>query len=177
MMARVRSKDSKGELALRRALHARGVRYRLHASDVTGCPDVVIRKYRLAIFMDGDFWHGNAWRLRGLPSLEAQFPTHTEWWTTKIRRNIERDEQVNAALRAEGWHVLRFWESDVLRDPEAGADRVLQVLHSYYLGRDATHRNNIPPSATTATRASSLTNPKRGTAATAPGASALTVMP
>jgi DNA mismatch endonuclease (patch repair protein) len=128
MMARVRSKDSKAELALRRAIHARGIRFRLHASDVPGRPDLVIRRHRLAVFVDGDFWHGNAWRLRGLPSLASQFPTRTEWWTKKIERNIERDREVDASLRADGWHVVRLWESDVLREPEAAADRVSAVL-------------------------------------------------
>jgi DNA mismatch endonuclease (patch repair protein) len=128
MMARVGSKDSKAELALRRALHARGVRFRLHVRDLEGRPDLVIRKHRLAIFVDGDFWHGNAWRLRGLPNLESQFPTRTEWWTNKIRRNMARDEHVNAELRADGWLVLRMWESDILSDPYAAADNVTAIL-------------------------------------------------
>lgn len=127
-MARVRSKDSRAELELRRALHARGVRFRLHAGDILGRPDLVIRKYRLAVFVDGDFWHGNAWRLRGLPSLEAQFPARTNWWATKIRRNMDRDEEVTAALENDGWRVLRFWESDVLRDPESAAARVAAAI-------------------------------------------------
>jgi DNA mismatch endonuclease (patch repair protein) len=128
MMARVRSKDSKAELALRRALHARGVRYRLHAKDVPGRPDIVIRARRIALFVDGDFWHGNAWRLRGLPSLEAQFPSRVEWWSAKLRRNMERDREVNAELKANGWRVMRVWESDVLRDPEGTADRAFAII-------------------------------------------------
>lgn len=128
MMARVRSRDSKAELALRRAIFARGIRYRLHARELVGCPDLVIRKHRVAVFVDGDFWHGNAWRLRGLPNLEAQFPTRTQWWTSKIQRNMRRDEEVNVALRAEGWKVLRIWESEVLRDPEAAASSVIALL-------------------------------------------------
>jgi DNA mismatch endonuclease (patch repair protein) len=77
MMARVRNKDSKAELALRRALHAAGVRYRLHAPDVTGRPDLVIRSRRLAVFVDGDLWHGNPEeiRRRGRDSLGDLFPT------------------------------------------------------------------------------------------------------
>jgi DNA mismatch endonuclease, patch repair protein len=128
MMARVRSKDSRAELALRRALHAQGLRYRLHAGDVLGRPDLVIRKDRIAVFVDGDFWHGNAWRLRGLPSLEALFPTRTEWWTNKIRRTMERDKEVTATLRSDGWVVLRIWESEVLEDPVSAAGRVMAVI-------------------------------------------------
>jgi DNA mismatch endonuclease, patch repair protein len=127
-MARVKSKDSKAELALRRELHARGVRFRLHAADVVGRPDVVIRRAKLAVFVDGDFWHGNAWRLRGLPSLEALFPNRTEWWVSKIQRTMRRDEEVTSALENAGWTVVRLWESDILNDSRAAAERVVAVL-------------------------------------------------
>ncbi len=128
MMAAVRSKDSKAELALRRALHSRGVRFRLHARDIEGRPDIVIRSKRLAVFVDGDMWHGNAWRLRGLERLEDMFPTNTGFWTRKISRNMERDRLVTNRLAEQGWTVVRVWESDVLPDPEAAAQRVLGVL-------------------------------------------------
>lgn len=128
MMAAVRGKDTKAELALRRALHRRGLRYRLHASDVPGRPDIVIRSRRLAVFADGDMWHGNAWRLRGLSRLEDMFPTNTEFWTKKIRRNMERDREVTARLTGEGWIVVRIWESEILADPDAAAQEVLDAL-------------------------------------------------
>ncbi len=128
MMAAVRGKDTKAEMALRRALHRRGLRFRLHASDVTGRPDLVIRSRRLAVFADGDMWHGNAWRLRGLDRLEDMFPNNTEFWTKKIRRNIERDREVTARLAEEGWTVVRLWESDILADPDAAASKVLDAL-------------------------------------------------
>lgn len=129
-MAAVRSRDSKAELALRRALHARGVRYRLHARDVAGRPDIVIRRYRLAVFVDGDMWHGNpaTWRRRGLPSMAAMFPSRTEWWLAKIKRTMERDRAVTTELKAEGWTVVRVWESEVLADPAKAANRVLLAL-------------------------------------------------
>ena len=128
MMAAVRSKDSKGELALRRALHARGLRYRLHARDVPGRPDLVIRSRRLAVFVDGDMWHGNEHHRRSLSSLADLFPTRTDWWVAKIERNMQRDREVNARLAADGWTVIRIWESEVLADPAKAADRVLDVL-------------------------------------------------
>jgi len=129
-MARVRNKDSKAELALRRALHAAGVRYRLHAPDVTGRPDLVIRSRRLAVFVDGDLWHGNPdeVRRRGRASLAELFPTRTDWWVAKIERTVARDREVTEALRAEGWTVLRLWEHDVLRDPAGSANTVRQAL-------------------------------------------------
>ena len=123
MMAAVRSKDSKAELLLRRALWRKGLRYRKHAK-LTGKPDVVFGSARIVVFVDGDFWHGNAWRLRGLPNLEAMFPHRTEWWVKKINRNMERDLEVTVALKREGWKVLRFWESAVLRDVERIANRI-----------------------------------------------------
>lgn len=128
MMAAVRGKDTKAELALRRALHRRGLRYRLHPSDVFGRPDIVIRSRRLAVFADGDMWHGNAWRLRGLGRLEDMFPNNTEFWTKKIRRNMERDREVTARLTEEGWTVVRLWESDILVNPDAAARKVLKAL-------------------------------------------------
>lgn len=123
-MAAVKSKDTKAELALRRELHARGVRYRLQAKDVVGRPDLVIRKYRIAVFVDGDMWHGNEHVRRGLPNLEAMFPTHTDFWCGKIRRNVQRDREVNEHLRSEGWTVLRFWATDVEADPSVAASVV-----------------------------------------------------
>jgi DNA mismatch endonuclease (patch repair protein) len=124
MMAAVRNKDSKAELALRSALHRRGRRFRLHAKDLPGRPDVIFRSSKLAVFVDGDFWHGNAWRLRGLSSLEAQFPNRTDWWSAKIRRTIERDRAVDRLLLDRGWSVLRIWESEILNDPHGAAARV-----------------------------------------------------
>jgi len=128
MMAAVRNKDSKAELALRRELHARGMRYRLHARDVPGRPDLVIRSRRFAVFVDGDMWHGNEHRRRGMTSMAELFPTRTDWWVAKIERNMQRDQEVNEQLAADGWTVIRIWESEVLADPAKAADRVLDAL-------------------------------------------------
>jgi len=130
MMSRVRNKDSRAELALRRALHAAGLRYRLHAPDVLGRPDLVIRSRRLAVFVDGDLWHGNPdeVRRRGRGSLAELFPTRTEWWVAKIERTVRRDREVTDGLRSQGWRVVRLWEHDVLRDPEGCARTVLESL-------------------------------------------------
>ena len=127
-MSRVRSKNTKPELALRRELHARNIRYRLHASDLPGTPDLVIRKYRLAVFVDGDKWHGNEHRLRGLKRLEDLYPTNTDFWVAKITANMERDKRVNAKLIADGWHVVRVWASEILANTDAVADRIEAVL-------------------------------------------------
>lgn len=116
VMAAVRNRNSAAELAIRRRLWLNGVRYRVR-SKLPGKPDIVFPRQRIVVFVDGDLWHGNSWRVRGLPSLESQFPTNTAWWVTKIRRNMARDAEVNEQLCATGWTVLRYWESEVLADP------------------------------------------------------------
>lgn len=140
-----RSTDTRPELILRRELHRRGIRYRLHARDVVGKPDLVVRKLRLAVFVDGDFWHGNRWRLRGLTRLEEDFHRNRDWWVAKIRRNVDRDREVDDRLAGEGWTVLRVWESDVLADVAAAADRVQEAIRD---ARSATADGPLGPSGT-----------------------------
>src|SRR5688572_14804948 len=95
IMASVRAKDTRPELAVRKRLWALGYRYRVHPKGVFGRPDVVFPRLKIAIFIDGDFWHGNPreWRRRGFERMEDLFPSRTEWWADKIRRNIERDRK------------------------------------------------------------------------------------
>lgn len=130
IMRRVKSRDTKPELILRRAVHAKGGRFRVQARDVPGRPDLVVRSRKVAVFVDGDLWHGNPeeWRRRGHNQLAGMFPTRTDWWVNKIERNITRDRQVNRQLAEEGWRVLRIWASDVLHDPDHAATRVLALL-------------------------------------------------
>jgi len=130
IMAAVRSRDTRPELALRRVLHRQGIRYRVHAPDVFGNPDLVIRKYRIAVFVDGDMWHGNEHVRRGLPKMESLFPSRTEFWCDKIRRNMARDKEVNAKLRGCGWTVVRFWASEVEENPEAVARSVIAAIEA-----------------------------------------------
>ncbi len=128
MMAAVKNKNSLAELVLRRELHARGVRYRLHAKDVLGCPDIVVRKRSVAVFVDGDFWHGNAHKRRGLAKLDDLFPTNKEFWVAKISRTMTRDLEVTDQLTADGWRVVRLWEQDILDAPVVAADLVEGML-------------------------------------------------
>lgn len=117
IMSAVHSKDTQPELMLRRELHRRGLRYRLHDRRLPGRPDIVFPAARVAVFVDGDFWHGHGWRERGYASFDEQFQAHRdpEKWREKIARNMARDAEVNAALGELGWRVLRVWESDVRR--------------------------------------------------------------
>lgn len=116
MMAAVRAKDTKPELSLRRALFARGLRYRLHYKRLPGRPDLVFPSARVAVFVDGDFWHGGGWQERGLSRFEDQFPSNRDFWVKKIGRNIARDVEVNKALSHAGWRVIRILESQIKSD-------------------------------------------------------------
>lgn len=117
--------NTRCELALRRELWRRGYRYRLHVPGLPGRPDIVFPRHRLAIFCDGDFWHGRDLDHR----LEKLTRGHNAaYWTAKIQRNVNRDHQNTSALSAAGWNVLRFWETDVLREKTKVADRIEEFL-------------------------------------------------
>lgn len=117
-----RKTDTKCELLLRRALWASGCRYRKDVSTLPGRPDIVFTKARLAIFCDGDFWHGRDWESRRQKLDRGNNP---DYWVAKIQRNIERDQQNTLRLKEMGWTVLRFWESTIRTDT---ADLVRQVI-------------------------------------------------
>jgi DNA mismatch endonuclease (patch repair protein) len=103
------------KIFFRKALWKWGVRYRKNVK-LFGKPDIAIKKYKLVIFIDGDYWHGNNWRIRGFPSLDAELETYSGYWRNKIRGNIERDKKVNEYYISLGWTVLRFWQSDIEKD-------------------------------------------------------------
>src|SRR5579859_1797792 len=130
IMSAVRNKDSEAEMRLRRALFARGLRYRVHYRRLVGQPDIVFPSARVVVFVDGDFWHGNAWKLRGMTSFEEQFQfaSRPDYWRAKITRNMERDREVNDRLVSEGWRVIRIWESDVLKGVDQCVARVMEAL-------------------------------------------------
>ncbi|MFF7235479.1 DNA mismatch endonuclease Vsr [Streptomyces collinus] len=117
IMSAVKGKNTKPEVALRKALWHLGLRYRLHAA-LEGRPDIVFVSAKVAIFVDGDFWHGNAWRVRGMKSFDEQFERikNKDFWRQKITGNMERDVRVTAALTAKGWTVYRVFESRLQSD-------------------------------------------------------------
>jgi DNA mismatch endonuclease (patch repair protein) len=104
VMSRIRGKDTKPEMLLRRELHARGLRYSLHNTELPGKPDMVFPKYGAIVLAHGCFWHGHECSLFKWPK------TRNEFWKNKINRNRERDKETLAALKAEGWRVLVVWE-------------------------------------------------------------------
>ncbi|HSH00315.1 MAG TPA: very short patch repair endonuclease, partial [candidate division Zixibacteria bacterium] len=129
-MRAVKGAHTTPERALRRALWARGYRYRLHDTKLPGKPDLVFVSRRVALFIDGDYWHGRQWKKRGFASLEAQLSriNNPEYWIKKIRGNMERDKRVNRELRRQGWTVIRVWESDVKTRCESVTARVARKL-------------------------------------------------
>jgi DNA mismatch endonuclease (patch repair protein) len=124
IMSAVKSRNTRPEMKLRRELWSRGLRYRVNLKTLSGKPDVVFTKAKIAVFCDGDFWHGNNWAIRGLPSLEDELKRYSEYWCLKILTNIERDKKVTFNLEADGWTVLRFWESEIKSDVTKCADIV-----------------------------------------------------
>ena len=124
IMSAVKSSNTRPELALRRELWSRGLRYRVNLKSLAGKPDIALTKAKIAIFCDGDFWHGNNWAIRGLPSLEEELARYSDYWRQKLLANIDRDSKTNAKLKADGWTVLRFWESDIKADVAKCADTV-----------------------------------------------------
>lgn len=130
IMSSIPSRDTRPELAVRRALWHLGFRFRVDYDKLPGRPDIVFLSAKLAVFIDGDFWHGNAWRVRGKASLADLFPTNTDWWVAKIEGNMERDREVTEILHSRGWKVLRFWESTVTKDLEALVTSITEELGS-----------------------------------------------
>jgi DNA mismatch endonuclease (patch repair protein) len=127
IMAAVKSKDTKPEVFFRKALWKWGIRYRKNVK-IFGKPDIAIKKYQLVIFIDGDFWHGNNWKIRGLPSLEAELNKYSDFWKKKILSNMERDERVNEHYKSLGWTVLRFWQSEIEKELNECITETLEVI-------------------------------------------------
>ena len=134
-----RSRDTKPEMAVRSAVHRRGIRFRVSARpqpEIARTADLVLRKTRIAVFVDGCYWHG-------CPDHHTQPATNAQYWADKIARNVERDSETTAYLQQAGWTVLRFWEHE---DPEAVADRVQKAVQSAlgYPGTTGTDEQTFP---------------------------------
>lgn len=118
-MSRIRGRNTGPEMRLRSLLHRAGFRFRLHVKDLPGKPDIVLPKYRTAIFVHGCFWHRHAGcRNTTMPS------TRTEFWQNKFDGNVERDRRNRAALEVAGWTVITVWECDLKADASGTVDRL-----------------------------------------------------
>lgn len=148
-MAAIRSKDTKPEMIVRRGLWARGFRYRLNHKRLPGHPDLVLRKYRTCIFVNGCFWHGHH---INLPFDNLQFTiensecckipkTNREFWVAKIRRNQERDTQEQQLLAKMGWHCITVWECELKPSKrENTLDALAFTLNSIWLSDHSLHK-------------------------------------
>ncbi len=123
-MSHNRGKDTKPEIILRKALWHKGIRYRKNYRKLPGTPDIAITRYRIAIFVDGDFWHARGHR----DNPGEHIDTNKEYWKKKLARNVERDKEVDDSLTELGWLVLRFWESDVLKRLDEVVDEIAGYL-------------------------------------------------
>lgn len=122
-MAKIKASGTKPEVKLRKALWTMGLRYRKNVKSLPGKPDLVFRKHRLVIFIDGEFWHGYKWDER-----KKEIKTNRIFWISKIERNIQRDQEINLQLSKMGFHVLRFWESQVKLELFWCTNQILEYL-------------------------------------------------
>lgn len=123
IMSKIRGKNTKPELVFRKTLWKKGVRYRVNNKTLPGKPDISIQKYKLAIFIDGEFWHGYNWDER-----RETIQSNRKFWIPKIERNMQRDEEVNQQLTDLGYTVFRFWEGDIKTELDKCINDILVYL-------------------------------------------------
>lgn len=105
------------------------MRFRKYAADLPGNPDIVFCSARVAVFVDGDFWHARILREEGLSALRKRLPKDRQaYWIEKFRRRVQRDDEVTALLGREGWKVLRFWESELKADSPPAVQKVIRAV-------------------------------------------------
>jgi DNA mismatch endonuclease (patch repair protein) len=124
-MGKIKSKNTKPELLLRKAMWASGLKYRIDVNKLPGRPDIVMRKFKLAIFVDGEFWHGYKWEEK-----KQKIKANTGFWIPKIERNMQRDRESAKKLYQLGFHVMRFWEHEIRKDLPKVMDTIYQYLHN-----------------------------------------------
>ena len=132
-----RSRDTRHEITLRRELRRMGLRFRIHEKALPGRPDIVFPAERVAIFCDGDFWHGRDWHLL---KRKLRHGWNATYWLAKISSNMKRDLRNSALLRKLGWRVIRVWEGRIASNPEAMARRVAKTIDFQR------HRMEVQPS-------------------------------
>ncbi|WP_445731860.1 very short patch repair endonuclease [Mariniflexile sp.] len=123
IMSKIRGTNTKPEMIFRKALWKKGVRYRVNNKKLPGKPDISIQKYRLAVFIDGEFWHGYNWNER-----KQTIKSNREFWIPKIERNIQRDHEVNQQLTDMDYTVFRFWERDIKTELDKCINDVLVYM-------------------------------------------------
>lgn len=128
-MQAIKSKDTEIEIILRKALWSRGYRYRKNYKKLIGKPDIVLTKYKIVIFCDSEFWHGKNYK-----ESTDRIGTNSDYWKQKIKRNMERDREVNAKLAEEGWTVLRFWEKEIRKEFDLCMHKIEEAIQNSKAG-------------------------------------------
>jgi DNA mismatch endonuclease (patch repair protein) len=123
LMSKIRGQNTKPEIALRKAMWAISLKYRINVKSLPGKPDILMRKYKLAIFVDGEFWHGHDWEAK-----KARIKSNTDYWIPKIERNMQRDRENIEKLNDLGFFVLRFWEREIKNDLEGCLKKILAYI-------------------------------------------------
>jgi DNA mismatch endonuclease (patch repair protein) len=121
IMSKIRSKNTKAELIIFRELRKRGIHFKKHYKNAIGKPDIALPRKKIAVFIDGDFWHG--WQFN---RIKAKLPKR--YWLKKIQNNIKRDKKTRGELRKNGWRVLRIWEHDVFNKIDIEVTKIIKFL-------------------------------------------------
>ena len=132
-MQNTRNKDTKIEIILRKALWAKGYRYRKNYKDIPGKPDIALTKYKIAIFCDSEFFHGKDWEVLK-PRLEKS--NNSDFWIGKISRNRERDDEINKSLLFMGWTVIRFWGNDIKKNTDECIRVIEETIFDLKMGSE-----------------------------------------
>ena len=132
-MRKVKAKDTSIEVMLRKALWNKGIRYRKNYKMLPGRPDIVLTKYKIAIFCDSEFFHGKDWEVLK-PQLEKG--KNSDYWIPKIQRNMERDREKDQALLFAGWTVIHFWGKDILKNTEECIRVIEEAIFTECVGQD-----------------------------------------
>lgn len=130
IMSKIRGKNTKPELSFRKVLYAAGYRYRIDYKKLIGKPDILLKKYKTAVFIDGEYWHGHNWVER-----KPKVKTNRQFWIAKIERNMQRDGEVNAELKRLGYTVFRFWETEIKKELDSCLQKVILHLESVRMGQ------------------------------------------
>jgi len=132
-MKNIKGKDTKIEVKLRKALWDKGYRYRKNYKKLPGRPDIVLTKYKIAIFCDGEFFHGKDWE-----TLRTRLGkgSNGDFWIKKITRNRERDDEINKKLKFEGWTVLRFWDDEIKKNVDGCVKVVEETIFEIMMKSD-----------------------------------------
>lgn len=132
-MQHIKSSDTKIEILLRKALWGKGYRYRKNLKTLPGRPDIVLPKYKIAIFCDSEFFHGKDWETL---QQKLEKSNNSEYWIRKIAKNRKRDDEINKELLFLGWTVVRFWGNDIKKNTEGCLRTIEEIIFDLNNGRD-----------------------------------------